>query len=50
MACNLCEVICKNILNRKSQLNLNGHQEVQVERVVGQVSQSDHFAICVKPF
>ncbi|KAF7802308.1 uncharacterized protein G2W53_041419 [Senna tora] len=41
-----CEVMSKHTLNRKSRLNLKRLQEVQVKRVVAQVSQKDRFALC----
>ncbi|KAF7839172.1 uncharacterized protein G2W53_007654 [Senna tora] len=35
----------KHILNQKSRLNLKTYQEVNVERVVAQVSQTNRFAL-----
>ncbi|KAF7812431.1 uncharacterized protein G2W53_033407 [Senna tora] len=40
-----CEVMSNHILNGKSQLNLKRIQEVQINRVVAQVSQTRRFAI-----
>ncbi|KAF7835411.1 uncharacterized protein G2W53_010270 [Senna tora] len=40
-----CEVMSKHILNQKARLNLKRIQEVQVKRVVAQVSQTDRFAL-----
>ncbi|KAF7839165.1 uncharacterized protein G2W53_007647 [Senna tora] len=45
IAWNVCPVMSKLILNQKSRLNLNRIQEVQVKRVVAQVSEIDHFAL-----
>ncbi|KAF7824005.1 uncharacterized protein G2W53_022149 [Senna tora] len=39
-----CEVMSNHILNGKSRLNLKRIQEVQVKRVVAQVSQTNRFA------
>ncbi|KAF7835407.1 uncharacterized protein G2W53_010266 [Senna tora] len=39
-----CEVMSKHILNQNSQLNLKRIQ-VQVKRVVAQVSQTDSFVL-----
>ncbi|KAF7839146.1 uncharacterized protein G2W53_007628 [Senna tora] len=41
----VCEVMSKQILNIKTRLNLKRIQEVQVKRVVPQVSQTDRFAL-----
>ncbi|KAF7812470.1 uncharacterized protein G2W53_033446 [Senna tora] len=43
-----CQVMFKDILNRKLRLNLKRIQEVQDKRVVAQVSQTDHFALYLK--
>ncbi|KAF7832140.1 uncharacterized protein G2W53_014473 [Senna tora] len=40
-----CEVMCKNILNQKERLNLKIIQEVQVKRVIAQVSKTDRFVL-----
>ncbi|KAF7812466.1 uncharacterized protein G2W53_033442 [Senna tora] len=45
IAWKVCEVMTKNIMNRKFRLNLKGIQEVQVKRVVAQVSQTVRFAM-----
>ncbi|KAF7839130.1 uncharacterized protein G2W53_007612 [Senna tora] len=39
-----CDVMSKHTLNQ-SKLNLKRNQEVQVKRVVAQVSQTDRFAL-----
>ncbi|KAF7839160.1 uncharacterized protein G2W53_007642 [Senna tora] len=41
----VCEVMSKHNWNRKSRMNLKRIQEVQVKRVVAQVSQTDRFAM-----
>ncbi|KAF7812411.1 uncharacterized protein G2W53_033387 [Senna tora] len=38
-------VMSKHILNQNSRLNPKRFQEVQVKRVVAQVSQTDRFAL-----
>ncbi|KAF7834697.1 uncharacterized protein G2W53_009556 [Senna tora] len=45
IAWKVCEVMFKHILNQKLRLNLKRIQEVQVIRVVAQVSQTDRFAM-----
>ncbi|KAF7832166.1 uncharacterized protein G2W53_014499 [Senna tora] len=45
IAWKVCKVISNYILNRKSRLNLERIQEVQVKRVLAQVSQIDRFAL-----
>ncbi|KAF7812419.1 uncharacterized protein G2W53_033395 [Senna tora] len=40
-----CEVMSKHILKQNSRLNLKRIQEVQVKRVMAQVSQSDRFTL-----
>ncbi|KAF7844385.1 uncharacterized protein G2W53_001290 [Senna tora] len=40
-----CEVMPKHILNQNSRLNLKRFQEVQVKRVVAQVSQTYRLAL-----
>ncbi|KAF7832157.1 uncharacterized protein G2W53_014490 [Senna tora] len=41
----MCEVMSKHILNRKSRLNLQRIQQVQVKHFVAQVSKTDRFAL-----
>ncbi|KAF7832146.1 uncharacterized protein G2W53_014479 [Senna tora] len=41
-------VMSKQILNRKSRLNLKRIQEVQVKSVVAQVSQTDGFELYLR--
>ncbi|KAF7835558.1 uncharacterized protein G2W53_010417 [Senna tora] len=41
----VCEVMSKHIFNRKSRLNLKRIQEVEVKRVIAQVSQTYRFAL-----
>ncbi|KAF7832164.1 uncharacterized protein G2W53_014497 [Senna tora] len=40
-----CANSCKHILFRKSRLNLKRIEDVQVKRVVAQVSQTGRFAL-----
>ncbi|KAF7832138.1 uncharacterized protein G2W53_014471 [Senna tora] len=40
-----CEVMSKHILNRKSRLNLKIFQEVQVNLVFAQDSETDRFVL-----
>ncbi|KAF7824003.1 uncharacterized protein G2W53_022147 [Senna tora] len=42
-----CEVMFKHNLDGKSRLNLKRLQDVRVKRVVAQVSQTDHYALCL---
>ncbi|KAF7812465.1 uncharacterized protein G2W53_033441 [Senna tora] len=45
IAWKVCDVMSKHTLSRKSQLNLKRIQEVQVKRVVAQLSQIDRFVL-----
>ncbi|KAF7812409.1 uncharacterized protein G2W53_033385 [Senna tora] len=45
LACEECKVMSKLILIQNLRLNLKRFQELQVKRVVAQVSQIDHFAL-----
>ncbi|KAF7835553.1 uncharacterized protein G2W53_010412 [Senna tora] len=45
IAWKVIEFMSKLILNPKSRLNLKVIQEVQVKRVVAQVSETDRFAL-----
>ncbi|KAF7841515.1 uncharacterized protein G2W53_003813 [Senna tora] len=40
-----CEVMYEYILDQNSRLNLKTIEEVQVNRVVAQVSQTNYFAL-----
>ncbi|KAF7839121.1 uncharacterized protein G2W53_007603 [Senna tora] len=40
-----CEVMSKQLLNQKSRMNLKRIPEVQVKRIVAQVSPTDRFAM-----
>ncbi|KAF7832158.1 uncharacterized protein G2W53_014491 [Senna tora] len=48
IAWKVCEVMSKHILYRKSQLNLKAVQQVQVKRVVAQLSGTDRFVLCFR--
>ncbi|KAF7841522.1 uncharacterized protein G2W53_003820 [Senna tora] len=48
IAWKVCQVISTQVLNLKMRFNLNRIQEVQVQRVVAQVSQTNPFALYLR--
>ncbi|KAF7841518.1 uncharacterized protein G2W53_003816 [Senna tora] len=48
IAWKVSEVMSKHILNRKMRLNLKSNQEVQVQRVVAQISQIEGIALYLR--